>query len=65
MTAARTTILTRLVEFTRSEEGRPALLGFLGAVLITVGGLGAGSTGSTIRCWNRRRCPGCGSVTGW
>ena len=27
-----------------SPEARPALLGFLGAVLITVGGLGAGST---------------------
>ena len=31
-------------EFTTSEEGRPALLGFLGAWLITIGGLGAGST---------------------
>ncbi len=30
--------------FATAEEGRPALLGFLGAALITVGGLGAGST---------------------
>ncbi|MGY4708996.1 alpha-(1-_6)-mannopyranosyltransferase A [Mycolicibacterium sp. CBM1] len=34
----------RLAAFTTSDEGRPALLGFLGAVLITLGGLGAGST---------------------
>jgi alpha-1,6-mannosyltransferase len=33
-----------LREFATSDEGRPALLGFLGACLITVGGLGAGST---------------------
>lgn len=36
--------LARLTAFTASDEGRPALLGFLGAVLITLGGLGAGST---------------------
>ena len=30
--------------FASAEEGRPALLGFVGAALITVGGLGAGST---------------------
>ena len=30
--------------FATSPEARPALLGFLGAVLITAGGLGAGST---------------------
>src|ERR1700760_618858 len=34
----------RLREFTATDEGRPALLGFLGAALITMGGLGAGST---------------------
>lgn len=34
----------RLREFARSAEGRPALVGCLGAVLITAGGLGAGST---------------------
>lgn len=34
----------RLLDFTRSPEARPALLGFLGACLITLGGLGAGST---------------------
>src|ERR1700739_4717384 len=34
----------RLREFTATDEGRPALLGCLGAVLITLGGLGAGST---------------------
>ncbi len=36
--------LARLIAFARADEGRPALLGFLGAALITVGGLGAGST---------------------
>ncbi|MCV7174667.1 alpha-(1-_6)-mannopyranosyltransferase A [Mycolicibacterium sphagni] len=34
----------RLVTFAAGDEGRPALLGFLGAMLITLGGLGAGST---------------------
>lgn len=37
-------LVRRLAGFATVEEGRPALLGFLGAVLITVGGLGAGST---------------------
>jgi alpha-1,6-mannosyltransferase len=36
--------LSRLREFTATADGRPALLGCLGAVLITMGGLGAGST---------------------
>ena len=36
--------LSRLREFATTSEGRPALLGFLGAALITTGGLGAGST---------------------
>ncbi len=36
--------LRRLIDFTRSDEGRPARLGFLGALLIAAGGLGAGST---------------------
>ncbi|HEX5144443.1 MAG TPA: alpha-(1-_6)-mannopyranosyltransferase A [Mycobacterium sp.] len=36
--------LPRLRDFITSEAGRPALLGCLGAVLITAGGLGAGST---------------------
>jgi alpha-1,6-mannosyltransferase len=36
--------LSRLREFATATEGRPALLGFLGAALITTGGLGAGST---------------------
>jgi alpha-1,6-mannosyltransferase len=35
---------SRLREFTTTSEGRPALLGCLGAALITTGGLGAGST---------------------
>jgi alpha-1,6-mannosyltransferase len=35
---------SRLREFTSSPEARPALQGFLGAALITAGGLGAGST---------------------
>ncbi|WP_167102010.1 alpha-(1-_6)-mannopyranosyltransferase A [Mycobacterium sp. DL592] len=36
--------LSRLRTFASGDEGRPALFGFLGAILITVGGLGAGST---------------------
>jgi alpha-1,6-mannosyltransferase len=36
--------ISRLIAFAASPEARPALLGFLGACLITVGGLGAGST---------------------
>jgi alpha-1,6-mannosyltransferase len=36
--------VTRLTTFAASQDGRPALLGCLGAALITVGGLGAGST---------------------
>jgi alpha-1,6-mannosyltransferase len=35
---------SRLREFIATAEGRPALLGCAGAALITVGGLGAGST---------------------
>ncbi len=34
----------RLTEWIASHDGRPALLGAFGAVLITIGGLGAGST---------------------
>ena len=36
--------LSRLRDFAATTEGRPALLGCLGAALITTGGLGAGST---------------------
>jgi alpha-1,6-mannosyltransferase len=36
--------ISRLREFAAAPEARPALQGFLGAVLITAGGLGAGST---------------------
>ncbi|MDA0250639.1 MAG: alpha-(1-_6)-mannopyranosyltransferase A [Actinomycetota bacterium] len=36
--------LRRFGEFTRGYDGRPALLGLLGAALIALGGLGAGST---------------------
>lgn len=36
--------MARLAAFASGDDGRPALLGFLGAVLITLGGLGAGST---------------------
>lgn len=43
-TSARTGAWVRLREFTAADEGRPALLGCLGAILITAGGLGAGST---------------------
>ncbi|ORB11592.1 alpha-(1-_6)-mannopyranosyltransferase A [Mycobacterium noviomagense] len=35
---------SRLREFTQAPDAGPALLGFLGAALITAGGLGAGST---------------------
>ncbi|OBJ73544.1 alpha-(1-_6)-mannopyranosyltransferase A [Mycobacterium sp. 1274756.6] len=34
----------RLIAFVTAPEGRPALLGFVGSTLITLGGLGAGST---------------------
>jgi alpha-1,6-mannosyltransferase len=43
-TDARARHFSRLKEFTAAEEARPALLGCLGAILITAGGLGAGST---------------------
>ncbi|MBS4730278.1 alpha-(1-_6)-mannopyranosyltransferase A [Mycobacterium sp. SM1] len=47
-TAASATLVTqhlsRLNRFAVAPEGRPALWGCLGAVLITAGGLGAGST---------------------
>jgi alpha-1,6-mannosyltransferase len=36
--------ISRLHEFITTRDGRPALLGCLGALLITAGGLGAGST---------------------
>jgi alpha-1,6-mannosyltransferase len=42
--ASPPTGLTRLAAFARNDEGRPALLGFMGAALIAVGGVGAGST---------------------
>jgi len=42
--AGRTQHFSRLREFIAAAEGRPALLGCLGAALITIGGLGAGST---------------------
>ncbi len=41
---AAATTLSGLSAFIRSDQGRPARLGFLGALLITAGGLGAGST---------------------
>ncbi len=43
-TAPPPTVLTRLVEFARGDESRPAQLGLAGATLIAIGGLGAGST---------------------
>ncbi len=43
-TAPPATVLARLVEFARGDESRPAQLGFAGATLIAIGGLGAGST---------------------
>ncbi len=42
--ASPPTGLPRLAAFARGDEGRPALLGFVGAALIAVGGVGAGST---------------------
>lgn len=43
-TATQSTGLRRLMAFAGCDDGRPALLGFVGAALITLGGLGAGST---------------------
>jgi alpha-1,6-mannosyltransferase len=43
-TAYTPTGLARLRAFVRSDESRPAQLGFAGATLIAIGGLGAGST---------------------
>src|SRR6188508_1929986 len=43
-TPAHSGAWARLREFSTAEEARPALLGCLGAILITAGGLGAGST---------------------
>jgi alpha-1,6-mannosyltransferase len=43
-TASAPTALHGLVAFARSDEGAPARLGFVGALLIALGGLGAGST---------------------
>jgi alpha-1,6-mannosyltransferase len=43
-TITRTQHFSRLREFITAADGRPALLGCLGAALITIGGLGAGST---------------------
>lgn len=37
-------LIARLAAFARSDDARPARLGFAAAVLITLGGLGAGST---------------------
>ena len=42
--ASPPTGLPRLAAFARGDEGRPALLGLVGAALIAVGGVGAGST---------------------
>ncbi|WIM89195.1 alpha-(1-_6)-mannopyranosyltransferase A [Candidatus Mycobacterium wuenschmannii] len=43
-TTAAPQLLSRVRQFARTTDARPALLGCLGAVLITTGGLGAGST---------------------
>ena len=37
-------MISRLLTFARGDDARPALLGFAAAVLIALGGLGAGST---------------------
>ncbi len=42
--SATQTPLSRLFSFARGDDGRPAVLGFAGAALIALGGLGAGST---------------------
>jgi alpha-1,6-mannosyltransferase len=44
MTSPGASHLKRLTAFATSRDGRPALLGCAAAVLITLGGLGAGST---------------------
>jgi alpha-1,6-mannosyltransferase len=43
-TTAAPRLLSRLRKFAGTADGQPALLGCLGAVLITTGGLGAGGT---------------------
>ena len=43
-TATAATGLRRLIAFARADDGRPALLGFIGTALIALGGVGAGST---------------------
>ena len=43
-TTATTQPFSRLRDFAIAAQGRPAMLGFVGASLITAGGLGAGST---------------------
>lgn len=43
-TTSTPTVGQRLGAFVTAPEGRPALLGFAGSTLITLGGLGAGST---------------------
>jgi alpha-1,6-mannosyltransferase len=44
MKSALSQALSRFADFARSPQAKPARLGFLGAVLVTAGGLGAGST---------------------
>ena len=57
--------LSALVVFARSDEGRPARLGFLGAVLIAAGGLGAGSTWLHDPVLESLHLSGCVSDTAW
>jgi alpha-1,6-mannosyltransferase len=44
MKSALAQALSRFADFARSPQAKPARLGFLGALLVTAGGLGAGST---------------------
>ena len=50
-------------DFFRSPEGHAALLGFWGAVMITVGGLGAGAVRRSDPLLESATCPGCVSAT--
>jgi alpha-1,6-mannosyltransferase len=43
-TTATAQPFSRLRDFATAAQGRPAMLGFVGAALVTTGGLGAGST---------------------
>jgi len=57
--------LTRLRNSAAPKKPRPALLGCLGALLITAGGARRGQHPLHAPCWSRCTCRGCGSATAW